>query len=57
MRGLEPLSPAVFDGWNGLLEGAIAVHDRFCAGGYRAGRRRRRRNRVAHSSAMAAKPS
>ncbi len=29
MRGLEPLSPAVFDGWNGLLEGAIAVHDRF----------------------------
>jgi hypothetical protein len=29
MRGLEPMSPAVFDGWNGLLEGAIAVHDRF----------------------------
>ncbi len=31
MRGLEPLSPAVFDAWNGLLEGALAVHDRFCA--------------------------
>jgi hypothetical protein len=29
MRGLEPLSPAVFEGWNGLLEGAIAVHDRY----------------------------
>jgi hypothetical protein len=29
MRGLEPLSPAVFEAWNGLLEGAIAVHDRF----------------------------
>ena len=29
MRGLEPLSPAVFDAWNGLLEGALAVHDRF----------------------------
>jgi hypothetical protein len=29
MRGLEPLSPAVFEGWNGLLEGALAVHDRF----------------------------
>ena len=28
-RGLEPLSPAVFEGWNGLLEGALAVHDRF----------------------------
>jgi hypothetical protein len=28
MRGLEPLSPAVFDAWNGLLEGALAVHDR-----------------------------
>jgi hypothetical protein len=24
-----PWSPAVFEGWNGLLEGAIAVHDRF----------------------------
>ncbi len=31
MRGLEPLSPAVFDGWNGLLEGALAVHDRHLA--------------------------
>jgi hypothetical protein len=31
MRGIEPLSPAVFDAWNGLLEGALAVHDRFCA--------------------------
>lgn len=29
MRRLEPLSPAVFDGWNGLLEGALAVHNRF----------------------------
>ena len=28
MRGLDPLSPAVFEGWNGLLEGALAVHDR-----------------------------
>jgi len=31
MRGLESLSPAVFDGWNGLLEGALAVHDRLLA--------------------------
>jgi hypothetical protein len=30
MRGIEPLSPAVFEAWNGLLEGALAVHDRFC---------------------------
>jgi hypothetical protein len=30
MRGLAPLSPSVFEGWNGLLEGALAVHDRFC---------------------------
>ena len=30
MRGLEPLSPAIFEAWNGLLEGALAVHDRFC---------------------------
>jgi hypothetical protein len=30
MRGLEPQSPAVFEAWNGLLEGALAVHDRFC---------------------------
>ena len=29
MRGLEPLSPAVFEAWNGLLEGALAVHDQF----------------------------
>ena len=29
MRGLEPLSPAIFEAWNGLLEGALAVHDRF----------------------------
>ncbi|MBX9591485.1 MAG: hypothetical protein K2X43_19520 [Hyphomonadaceae bacterium] len=30
MQGLEPLSPAVFEAWGGLLEGALAVHDRFC---------------------------
>jgi hypothetical protein len=29
MRGLAPLSPSVFEAWNGLLEGALAVHDRF----------------------------
>ena len=29
MRGLEPLSPAIFEAWNGLLEGALTVHDRF----------------------------
>ena len=29
-RGIEPLSSAVFEAWNGLLEGALAVHDRFC---------------------------
>jgi hypothetical protein len=29
MRGLAPLSPAIFEAWNGLLEGAQAVHDRF----------------------------
>lgn len=29
MRGLESPSPAVFEAWNGLLEGALAVHDRF----------------------------
>ncbi len=29
MRSLSPVSPAVFETWNGLLEGAIAVHDRF----------------------------
>lgn len=28
MRDLGPLSPAIFEGWNGLIEGAIAVHDR-----------------------------
>ncbi len=29
MRGLGPLSPAIFEAWNGLFEGALAVHDRF----------------------------
>lgn len=29
MRGLDPLSPALFEAWNGLHEGAIAVHNRF----------------------------
>jgi hypothetical protein len=29
MRGLEPLSPAIFEAWNGLFEGALAVHDRW----------------------------
>jgi hypothetical protein len=29
MRGLGSLSPAIFEAWNGLLEGALAVHDRF----------------------------
>jgi hypothetical protein len=29
MRGLEPLSPAIFEGWSGLIEGALAVHNRF----------------------------
>src|SRR5262245_17658569 len=28
MRGLEPLSPAIFEACNGLFEGALAVHDR-----------------------------
>ncbi len=28
MRGLEPLSMAVFDAWNGLWEGLLAVHNR-----------------------------
>ena len=28
-RGLGALSPAIFEAWNGLLEGALAVHDRF----------------------------
>ncbi len=29
MRGINNLSPAIFEGWNGLFEGALAVHDRF----------------------------
>lgn len=29
MRGITPVSAAVFEAWNGLHEGAIAVHDRF----------------------------
>lgn len=29
MRGIAPVSAAVFEAWNGLHEGAIAVHDRF----------------------------
>lgn len=29
MRGLRDLSPAVFEAWNGLIEGALAVHNRF----------------------------
>jgi hypothetical protein len=29
MRGIAPLSPAIFEAWNGLLEGALDVHDRF----------------------------
>jgi hypothetical protein len=28
-RGLPPLSPAVFEAWNGLLEGLLSVHNRF----------------------------
>ncbi len=28
-RGLGDLSPAVFEAWNGLIEGALAVHNRF----------------------------
>jgi hypothetical protein len=28
-RGLGPLSPSIFEAWNGLIEGARAVHDRF----------------------------
>ena len=28
-RGLEAPSPAIFEAWNGLFEGALAVHDRF----------------------------
>lgn len=29
MRGLDPVAPAVFDAWNGLWHGCLAVHDRF----------------------------
>ncbi len=29
MRGITPVSSAVFEAWNGLHEGALAVHDRF----------------------------
>lgn len=29
MQGLGPLPPSVFDAWNGLWQGALAVHDRF----------------------------
>jgi hypothetical protein len=29
MRGIANVSPAVFEAWNGLIEGALAVHDRF----------------------------
>lgn len=29
MRGIGHLPPSVFDGWNGLFEGALSVHDRF----------------------------
>jgi hypothetical protein len=31
MRGLPALPDAVFDAWNGLNEGALAVHNRFLA--------------------------
>ena len=31
MRGLTQLSPAVFEAWNGLHEGALSVHNRFLA--------------------------
>ena len=29
MAGLQSPSPAIFEAWNGLFEGALAVHDRF----------------------------
>lgn len=29
MRGIDALPSSVFEGWNGLLEGALAVHNRF----------------------------
>jgi hypothetical protein len=28
-RGLPAQSPAVFEAWNGLLEGLLSVHNRF----------------------------
>ena len=31
MRGIGSLSPAIFDAWNGLHEGLLAVHNRFLA--------------------------
>src|SRR3546814_1515166 len=31
MSGLGPLPPSVFDGWNGLWQGMLDVHDRFLA--------------------------
>lgn len=31
MSGLSDLHPAVFDAWNGLLEGALSAHDRHLA--------------------------
>jgi hypothetical protein len=29
MRGIADVSPAIFEAWNGLAEGALAVHNRF----------------------------
>lgn len=29
IRGLGAVSPSVFEGWNGLFEGALSVHNRF----------------------------
>lgn len=29
MRGLRPQSPAVFEAWNGLIEGLLSVHNRW----------------------------
>lgn len=29
MRGLESPSPAIFEAWNGLIEGMLSVHNRF----------------------------
>jgi hypothetical protein len=28
MRGVSPLAPSVFEGWNALWEGALSIHDR-----------------------------